>query len=483
MTTWLHRVTSSRVALRVPLLVALLMIIISAVISDQVLRRLSEMQERNLQGLVESYLDGVSASILPSIMRGDVWEVFDVLDRSASSYASLDLKETIVTGSDGSVIASNHPANRPSFSQLPQEFLDQFRSRMVEVNQKTMEGFVRRDLLYQGQKVGTIFTILDVSHLMGERRNVLVTLLITNGVLAGLFAAGGFWLVSYMIRPIRTLENHMRNSSGGMISLIDNSEIPKGDPEVSRLFHRFNELVKSEHEQRDFARRLAEEEKLASLGRLSSSMAHEINNPLGGLFNAIDTLKTHGSKPGVRETSLVLIERGLIGIRDVVKAMLATYKYERSQTRLSRDDLNDIQILALPELRRKQQELVWEVDFDGTFSVPAGPIRQAALNLMLNAIAATPEKGCVSFGATSNSESLKIEVTDEGAGISDALSPMLTNLDLRNQMNPGQGLGLWVIRQILIELGGSATIERLSTGTRICLVFHQQGTVAHANAA
>ncbi len=279
--TWLHRVKSSRVALRVPLLVALLMIIISAVISDQVLRRLSEMQERNLQGLVESYLDGVSASILPSIMRGDVWEVFDVLDRSASSYASLDLKETIVTGSDGSVIASNHPGNRPSFSQLPQEFLDQFRSRIVEVNQKTMEGFVRRDLLYQGQKVGTIFTILDVSHLMGERRNVLVTLLITNGVLACLFAAGGFWLVSYMIRPMRTLENHMRNSSGGMISLIDSSEIPKGDPEVSRLFHRFNELVQSEHEQREFARRLAEEEKLASLGRLSSSMAHEINNPLG----------------------------------------------------------------------------------------------------------------------------------------------------------------------------------------------------------
>ncbi|UXN58344.1 sensor histidine kinase [Phyllobacterium zundukense] len=481
--TWLHRVKSSRVALRVPLLVALLMIIISAVISDQVLRRLSEMQERNLQGLVESYLDGVSASILPSIMRGDVWEVFDVLDRSASSYASLDLKETIVTGSDGSVIASNHPGNRPSFSQLPQEFLDQFRSRMVEVNQKTMEGFVRRDLLYQGQNVGTIFTILDVSHLMGERRNVLVTLLITNGILACLFAAGGFWLVSYMIRPMRTLENHMRNSSGGMISLIDSSEIPKGDPEVSRLFHRFNELVKSEHEQREFARRLAEEEKLASLGRLSSSMAHEINNPLGGLFNAIDTLKTHGSKPGVRETSLVLIERGLIGIRDVVKAMLATYKYERSQTKLSRDDLNDIQILALPELRRKQQELVWEVDFDGTFSVPAGPIRQAALNLMLNAIAATPEKGCVSFGATSNSEFLKIEVTDEGPGISDALAPMLTNLDLRNQMNPGHGLGLWVIRQILIELGGSATIERLSAGTKVCLIFHQQGTFAHANAA
>ena len=47
-------------------------------------------------------------------------------------------------------------------------------------------------------------------------------------------------------------------------------------------------------------------------------MAHEINNPLGGLFNAIDTLKRHGSHGGVRTKSIDLIERGLKGIRDVV---------------------------------------------------------------------------------------------------------------------------------------------------------------------
>ena len=470
--------------LRVPLIVAALMIVISVAISDRVLSRLSEIQEDNLQGLIDSYLDGVTASILPSIIRGDIWEVFDVLDRSASSYASLDLKETIVTGSDGKVIASNHPKMHPSFSKLSTEFLGMFGSPKVDVDKSSMKGFAKRDLIYQGQRVGTIYAVLDVSHLLAERRNVLWTLLITNAILACVFAAGGYWIVSFLIRPMKILENHMRNSSGGLISLIDSSEIPKGDHEVSSLFHRFNELVQSEHEQREFARRLAEEEKLASLGRLSSSMAHEINNPLGGLFNVIDTLKTHGSKPGVRESSLVLIERGLIGIRDVVKAMLATYKYERSQAKLTRDDLDDIQILAVPELRRKQQELDWGIDFDGTFSIPAGPIRQAALNLMLNAIAATPERGRVAFKAKSTFELLAIEVTDEGPGISEGLALMLTDLGIRNQMKPGQGLGLWVIRQILIELGGSATIERLSPGgTKICLFFRKQETHSHADAA
>ena len=55
-------------------------------------------------------------------------------------------------------------------------------------------------------------------------------------------------------------------------------------------------------------------------------MAHEINNPLGGLFNAIDTLKKHGDKSLVRTQSLSLIERGLFGIREVVQAALATYR-------------------------------------------------------------------------------------------------------------------------------------------------------------
>ena len=69
------------------------------------------------------------------------------------------------------------------------------------------------------------------------------------------------------------------------------TSIPSAGTETGRLFRGFNRMARAVAEREALVARLADEERLASLGRLASGMAHEINNPLGGLFNAIDTLK------------------------------------------------------------------------------------------------------------------------------------------------------------------------------------------------
>lgn len=56
--------------------------------------------------------------------------------------------------------------------------------------------------------------------------------------------------------------------------------------EFAQLFKSYNSLVRSIRDREELSRRLAEEKRLSSLGRLASALAHEINNPLGGLFNA-----------------------------------------------------------------------------------------------------------------------------------------------------------------------------------------------------
>ena len=98
--------------------------------------------------------------------------------------------------------------------------------------------------------------------------------------------------------------------------------VVKTDGEFGRLFRGYNALVRSMKEREELGKRLAEEKRLGSLGRLASAVAHEINNPLGGLFNALSTLKSHGHLRSVRDVSLGLLERGLVGIRDVVRTTL-----------------------------------------------------------------------------------------------------------------------------------------------------------------
>ena len=111
--------------------------------------------------------------------------------------------------------------------------------------------------------------------------------------------------------------------------------------------------------------------------------------------------RLHGETPGVRETSISLIERGLAGIRDVVEAALATYRPERSQRPLTADDFDDVRLLLKPELHRRRQHLDWDIGWSGEQELPisGGPVRKAMLNLLLNASTVTPgSSGTVSSG-------------------------------------------------------------------------------------
>jgi len=484
MTAFVHRLRAMPVTVKVPLMVALLMVVVSAILSNQVLVRLSATQERHLEELTGAYLDGLSAAVVPHVLREDIWEIFDQLDRTRHAYVGVSAVNTIVAEPDGTILAASDPHLFPSQSTVPEALADRLSGgSSLALDETGGRAFVQRALSYQDLPIGWIYSEIDIRDLLAERREVLIALVLTNIVLTLLLAGAGYFVVRRMIRPVAILADHLDRGRGGCMEPIPEVKFGRRHSEFDRLFRHYNALVQAVNEREEFAARLADEERMASLGKLASGMAHEINNPLGGMFNAIDTLEHHDDDPSVRRSSLELLKRGLLGIRDVVRAALVTYKSGASKQPLQPSELDDLRFLVRPEVVRRQLSLMWSTELPGSLPLPAGPVRQSVLNLLLNACAASPLGGRIEFTATVHDDELDIRVSDQGPGMPPEVAAILES-DGRVEPPPdqGTGLGAWMVSRLVRELGGQVTVTaRPEGGTTVEIVIpvKAEGPIRH----
>ena len=455
--------TNWPIVVRVPLVVALLMSFVSAIVSNQVLTRTAQAQAEQLKELASAYLDGLSSALAPAVLRQDVWEIFDQLDRSQSQYASLKVKWSLVAGQNNQVLAASDPVLFPIGSAVPT--LTTQAATPDQLNFDDGDEVVRfsRELLFQEKSIGLLVAEADVTELLAERQRVFWTLIWTNLLLTLGLAAAGYVLIRRMIRPLRLLADQFVVGQEAGLKPLSSADVESQTDEFKQLFKGYNKLVQVVAEREELSVKLAEEEKVASLGRLASGMAHEINNPLGGMFNALDAIKRHGDKSSVRETSIRLLEGGLSGIRDLVRSTLATYRSDRQIRKLKMADLDDLRLLVKPEAKRKKLQLKWEIEAFESLSVPVSAARDAALNLLLNACAVSHEGGAIGFLARANDIELVLEVSDSGPGLEDHIREYIQRegagavpLDKRS------GLGLWIVKRLCDEMKASLLV--ISTG-------------------
>jgi signal transduction histidine kinase len=243
-------------------------------------------------------------------------------------------------------------------------------------------------------------------------------------------------------------------------------EFPDGRDEISMLAKSFHGMVDELKAKQALERHLAQSDRLAALGRLSAGIAHEVNNPLGGMLNAISNQRRAGVDDPRSEKTLSLIERGLTQIRSTVSALLVEARLESHA--LTPEDVEDVRTLAAAELPARQVRLDWHNQLTEPVPLPSAQVRQVMLNLLLNALHAAPEGSGVGFRVELRHGELVIVVGNGGPAIPERRREHLFEPFFGE--GEGHGLGLWVTYQLVQQLRGKIEVESLPGYT--CFTVH-----------
>lgn len=219
------------------------------------------------------------------------------------------------------------------------------------------------------------------------------------------------------------------------------------------------DLTREGLSQADVARRLAELEKMAALGRLSAGVVHEVNNPLAVILGLVQILMRRADTSPEALSDLLKLDAEVRRIQKLVQGMLGYARGAKpamapiDAALVAEDTLE----LAAPELKRRRVRaaLETEPDLPAVLADAAG-VKQVLLNLLLNAAHAMADTGGrLWLDVRRRDRRLELSVADEGPGVPEALRGRLFEAFVTSKpQGEGTGLGLFVSAQIVRAHGG-----------------------------
>jgi two-component system sporulation sensor kinase C len=277
-------------------------------------------------------------------------------------------------------------------------------------------------------------------------------------------------------QPIR---NPAGESLGFRTSVRDITEIQKLRDQLKLYTDHLEQLVQERSlKLRHLEQRQLQMEKLAALGQLAAGVAHEINNPLAGIRNAFELIKSSLPAENEHYELLDLIDREFDRISNIIHQMYQLYRrgpHEPTSFPLERA-VGEVVTLLESVARKEGVTLAYEpADFPGTVRLPEGEVKQILYNVIRNAIQASPLNGTVDIHVELESDSVQIAIADQGPGVPEGIrerifEPFFSTKQSRGQA--GMGLGLSVTRSLLDAMGGRIELEtEVGQGSTFLLTF------------
>jgi len=236
--------------------------------------------------------------------------------------------------------------------------------------------------------------------------------------------------------------------------------------------------IRDETEREQLREEMMRLDRLASLGKLSAGIAHEVRNPLTGISLLLDDL--HDQMTADPENQ-ALIARALAEIERVERLITSLLSYAAPPAAEFRiGDLaamtRDVQILFRRTCAQQGIKLLCSCSEVPPFPFDEEKLRQALINLLKNAQEALPTGGSIEIATGSADGMAFITVRDTGPGIPESDLPQLFE-PFFTRKGAGTGLGLSITQRIVEEHGGTIAVQSNATGTvfTIQLPMHDRG--------
>jgi two-component system NtrC family sensor kinase len=250
------------------------------------------------------------------------------------------------------------------------------------------------------------------------------------------------------------------------------------------IFVDLEERLKMERKLSETQQHLLQSEKLAAMGRLTSQIAHELNNPLFGIMNTLELMKTEISPQNKRRRLLDMSLSETMRLAEMLKKMLS---FSRPDQEEKLDiNINTVleEILLLYEKRLRENSIKIRCDFmENPPMVRASKdqLRQVFLNMISNAMDAMPDGGALSMATSRDGSRMLITVADTGIGIKEEHLEKIFDsfFTTKTDSIKGVGLGLSVCYGFIKEHGGDIRVDsRPGQGARFTISLPVSDTPA-----